>query len=235
MPLTLDNSSTTQINNETSKSFSFTVGSSKPQRGLFVAIGAEKSGSGTPANPSATYNGVSMLPGGTVVGNDATGQRIRARLLYLAAPATGANTLAVSWSSENWFGYIVTRSYYGVDQTTPIYDPVSHVFSITTGAISLAVPSLPGCIVFDILTNGGDGTDNTTETLTVGGGQTEILNAAVGTGRSIYSSFETAVSNSTTMSWTRSGSADNILGAGMSIKPADTGGGGAAVSPSLMF
>ena len=233
MGLVLDNSSTTLVNNETSKSFSFTVGSSRPLRGLFIGVGAEKSGTGTPANPTATYNGVSMTGLGNVVGADATGQRIRAKLFYLAAPATGANTLAVSWSSENWFGYIVTRSYYGVDQTTPAFS--SNTFGITTGAISLAVPSIPGCIVMDILTNGGSGTDNTTETLTVGAGQTEILNAAIGTGRSIYSSFETAVANSTIMSWSRTGSSDNILGAGFSIKPADTGGGNVAVSPFMSF
>lgn len=231
MGLVFDANTNSSFTSASSYSFSHTVGTTRLLRGLFVAIGMEHQAAGVPNNPSVTYNGVSMTSVNTVVGTDTAGRRIRVKLLYLANPATGSNTVAATWGGQGSNdGYIVARSYYGVDQTNPIVTSSFVSQSLTQGSLSLSVTSLLGVIAFDMWVSGGNA-----DSFTVGANQTEILNAGAGTTNRFFSSWEAAVNSSTTMSWSRSGSTDWVLGAAYAIKPASAGGGKVSVSPAMIF
>jgi len=70
------------------------------------------------ANPatSATYNGVSM----TAVAAATTLNGLYIRHFYLVAPATGANTVSITFSSAAGVAYGLSASFTGVDQSSPI-------------------------------------------------------------------------------------------------------------------
>jgi hypothetical protein len=118
--------------NSTSHSFSFTVGSGS-DRILLIGV---QGGSITADTVSATYNGVSA----TVYGRSTSGGQ-DIYLLYLYAPATGSNTVAVTWSGSSDV-YVSCASYDGVSQSgfpdvgdlTQTNTSTSITFSLTTTA-----------------------------------------------------------------------------------------------------
>lgn len=87
-------------------------------RYLVVAIGV---GCAQGMTVSVTYNGVSMssigLYNNTTFGSGAAG---KAQLFGLVAPATGANTVAVTYSAGSNVGGAASISYTGVHQTSPV-------------------------------------------------------------------------------------------------------------------
>lgn len=72
---------------------------------------------GTDANGTPTYNGVSMTQAGTGVAVGGTFNEFR--LYYLVAPATGANTITVN-NTGGGLSYAASMSYTGVAQSSPI-------------------------------------------------------------------------------------------------------------------
>lgn len=114
----------------TNRTFSHTS-SSNSNRLLVVIVTTNDSSSGE--YPSGvTYNSVSMTQEATA---NVGGQRHS--LWYLVAPATGANTVSISWSSGNDSGYAAEAAdFYNVDQTNPFRA------SATYTSASDATPSL---------------------------------------------------------------------------------------------
>src|SRR5438552_7418138 len=101
MPIALDNSATAGITNGTAPSPSFTVGAGS-NRILFVGLAFY--GTGDIAS-APTYNGVTMTLVTKINRSDANNGQQTIYLWYLANPASGANTLAFSWSGSVFYGY----------------------------------------------------------------------------------------------------------------------------------
>ena len=219
--LALDANTTRQASSGTSDSFSHTC-STKPNRALFVI--AILHGTSNPTNVSASYAGVSM----TKLGEHRTvSDNVTLAVFELKAPATGANTVALSWTGTG-AGQIIARSYTGVHQGTPTRSGsyTSALFNDTTPSIS--VPSAVGDIVVD-----GMGFNTLgSSTATVGSGQTQIWSVEANSMRTAFS-WEDGSAGSVTMSWTVSFQRSGAH-AGYSIMPA-TPGGGIAVSPAMIF
>lgn len=89
-----DNADGTHIGTASSSSFSYTVTGSNP----FLAVTFAGDTSGSAVLSSATYNSVSMT-NANVNGTGAAGSNKKTGIMYLPAPATGANTLAVTYST----------------------------------------------------------------------------------------------------------------------------------------
>lgn len=228
MTIALDASTTSSvISNTTSSSFSHTVGTSQLPVVLFVLVslrGAAATGT-NPSSVSVTYNGVSMTLAVSVA---ETTTRLCTQIYYLAFPATGSNTVAVSWTGAS-YGYAVSRSYYGVSTGSPVYG--TGTLSPTLSAPSINVSSIGGDVVLDCLALERD----FTETLTVDASQTQIINNIIASQVVCAMSTETAsTSGNVTMSWTKSGAADYVAGVVCSIRAASQGSA-AAVSPALIF
>ena len=226
MAVTLDSATNGGgFSNATSKSFSHTVGTAGKNRAIFAMISLGPDGA-NPTVPTATYGGVAM----TNISSYTVANRIVAAY-YLANPLTGSNTVAFSWSNVA-LGYAGAISFYKVSQSTPY-----RAGSWTQGAVSVSgsvdVPSNLGDYAVDVIIVsdgfGGSGA------LTVGAGQTEIYNNDIqNVNRNLCgSSYEAAAQGTTTMSWTENASSTGHM-AGFCVV-AGSGGGGAAISPTLIF
>lgn len=225
MPITLDATSTGEITNATSHSFSHTVGTAARYTALFAAASLREDGSATlPANIVATYNGVAMTQVGEY--GNAT-WKIAVALFYLLKPTAGANTLAFSWSNASLGGFYGI-SLYGVSYNNPIR---TSSYTAGTGA-SIDVPSAVADRVLDVIS--AESPFGGTVSMTVGAGQTAIMNDEIqrSVNMAYGGSYEAGASGNVTMSWTKSVS--NCLMAGMSVVPA-SGARAVAVSPFLSF
>ena len=220
MALVLDANTTSESTGaESSRTFSHTC-ASLFKGGLFLVVCL---GSGTPftGTVTATYAGVSMTKVGEV--HHAGANDALVALFYLIKPTSGANNVVVSWTGSA-VAQCVARSYSGVHQGLPIS---TGSYTSTTGVAttaSIAVPSRGGDIVIDGVSIWSN------SAITAGAGQSEILNETFSSHRG-GASVE-AGDASVTMSWTVPAAVWAL--AGMSIHPASPGGG-AALSPSMIF
>lgn len=120
---------------------------------------------------------------------------VRASVWYLTNPNVGAGTINITLPA-NASMYIVTNTYYNVDQTTPLYG-----FAATNGTAS----PMTGTVTTtenDIAINLAVIANNTV--LTAGANQTAIFNASFTT-LNIYSSYKGASTTSTSLSYTFTG------------------------------
>jgi hypothetical protein len=114
MAIALDSSSKDAATFQSGTSFSWTHTCTGSDLYLIVAVFSYNN-QGTLTAP--TYNGVTM----TLIQSTALAGPLNKLWLYgLANPATGANTVAFSFSISNSFVASVATSYTGVDQSTPI-------------------------------------------------------------------------------------------------------------------
>lgn len=155
---------------------------------------------------SVTYNSVAM----TIVpsSSKSIGQ-YTVVLYYLINPASGSNTVAVTFSGGVFDFGGGAVSFTGADQTTPLGTAATASGTSTTP--SVAVTSASGEIVLDtlIITHSG--------TLTVDGSQTQRWNATGG-GYTKYAGSTEGGAASTTMSWSNSTSQDWAI-TGVAVKP----------------
>lgn len=211
MALLEDTVSNAEANNVSSVSWSHTCTGS--ERALFVHGGGwDASGFDISA---VTYNAVALTQVGQSAlssGND------RCEIWRLIAPATGANTIAVTFASAGHFGVIGGYSVTGCDQTTPEGTFASATGSSTTPSVT--VSSASDEIVIDALAH--DGTNHTTTTMTADSGRTESFNTEVAgpSGEIAAGSRDVSPAGSEAMDWTLDGSASPWAMAGVSIKPA---------------
>jgi hypothetical protein len=187
----------------------FTVGGSN--RVLYVLAG---SGAGTPVDPSAVKWGGSGGTSLTQLGSTLNmGSNAKASLWRLIAPATGSNTVHVTWGSAQDERWIIAVQVQDTDQTTP-----NNTVATATGtnaSPTVNATSVSGNLVLDFvsfLDIGGAGyglTDDVPDvlqSLTGAGG----ISAFEGAG----ASRETAAGTSTTCSWTVGGT---LAGGGWSL------------------
>ena len=150
---------------------------------------------------SATYNGVTMSSAGKVYSDNQTDGYVE--MFYLAAPATGSNTVAVTCSvAKDLTGGSV--SFTGVDQSTPVTNATT-VFGNGT-APSVSVTSAAGNMVVDAAVCGSafSSSDQTLQ-------WNKNLNGNSGAGNSAQSTATGA--SSVTMSYTTSSDWWGIVGA----------------------
>lgn len=204
---------------ETSRSWSHTVGTSKGDCCLFVTIG---SGEGLAAGISVTYGGTAMTNCADI--SDGT-YKLHSAIYYLRNPPTGSNTVAISWSTSA-YASCAALSLYGVSQASPVLGSAV-TQTATTGGVSLTIPITGGCWAIDaVSTEVGDAG------LTVGAGQTQLVNSSSFRGAASYEVYTDGAS-SIAMTWSKA-VARRSIACGVAINPA-SGRGSPAVSPFLRF
>lgn len=219
------NTTSNSLSSGTSHSFSHTCGG-RPNRALFViAIMKTVGVPPAPTGVTATYAGVSMTSMGEITSSS---NKVTLAAFYLAKPATGSNTVSISWTNTADC-IAVARSYAGVHQGTPVLPGSYNSQQFTGGSPSMNVASVPGDIVID-----GIGYATTsTSTATPGAGQSSILDIELGASNFHGSASWEGGGVSVTMSWSLT---NMSVGAqlGFSVHPAAESGG-LAVSPSMIF
>jgi hypothetical protein len=210
-------------NTTTLQTSAFTAGGSN--RVLYVLAG---SGAGTPVDPSAVKWGGSGGTSLTKLGATLDmGSNAKASLWRLIAPATGSNTVHVTWGSAQDERWVIAVQVQDADQTTP-----NNTVATATGtnaAPTVSATSVAGDLVLDFvsfLDIGGQSfglTDDVPDSLQ------ELDNGTgIGPFEGAGASRETAAGTSTTCSWTAGGT---LAGGGWSIfafavNAAAAGGGG---------
>ena len=160
-----------------------------------------------------TYNSVSMtvVPSSTVSNGQYT-----STLYYLVAPATGSNTVSVTFTGGVFDFKAGSISYTGGDQSAPLGTAATATGSSTTPSVT--VTSAAGEIVMDNLTIAHSGT------LTVDGSQTQRWNGTGGTGFIKGGASTEDGAASVSMDWANSTSQDWAF-VGVPIKPVITASG----------
>jgi len=137
----------------TSLSFSHTCGGSN--RLLLVGVTIHNA---TAKTVAVTYGGVSM----TKIGQACTDDGEYSYLFYLLDPASGANTVAVSWGGGSEYVYCASVSYTGVKQTgqpdantTGVQNTTNFSLSVTTIADNCWTMALMTCWDKDIVAGAG--------------------------------------------------------------------------------
>lgn len=172
-------------------------------RVLYVALTIDNSTS-SQTFTGATYNGVSM----TLIFSGTTSGSGRPIYIWrLVAPATGTNTITISWSGTlPSQGIFSAASFTSVDQTTP--ESVSPITLTTGNSLSPASGSITGASGKTIL--GFLAYNNVVPAgISEGSGQTRLVAYAPDDTRAMMSiSSKAGSGSSTTMAWTKASSAN---------------------------
>ena len=156
---------------------------------------------------AVTYNSVAL----TVVSSSTVSNGQYTSTMYrLIAPATGSNTVSVTFTGGVFDFKAGSVSFTGADQTTPLGTAVTATGSSTTPSVT--VTSATGEIVLDNLTIVHSGT------LSVDGSQAQRWNGTGAFGHIKGAASTEDGSTSTTMSWSNSTSQAWAI-SGVSVKP----------------
>lgn len=140
---------------------------------------------------ACSYGGTSMT---AVAGEDAHAG-VPSKFFWLAAPATGAQTITPTVAGGPYFIRAISGT--NVDQANPLRSTTPAYIDTTGTAPSVAVTTVADDLTVDFLTF------NLTSTVTVGAGQTQRAGAYDGSvDYGTYISSELATGVSTTMNWT---------------------------------
>lgn len=208
-----------------SVSFSLTVGAAGSNR---LLVGAAYEDAGV-AISTMTYAGVA-LTSSVDYDNGGLGP-LHVVMRYLVAPATGANTFAVTWASGSPDICAMAASYTGVVQTSPVDDNVATAVDstspFTTG--TLTTTQANGLIVGV----SGD-SDGTAAARTISGTGTERQDAICGSGAGDYGRWMadrivTTATNYTLAYTNATADGDDAILAGIAFKE-DTGAAPATVN-----
>ncbi len=187
--VTVDTAAEAKVTASATTTASFTVGADGSNRMLVVLIAMET----TQTVSTITYGGVSMTEIDSI---SSTSKVCAYRLL---APATGANTLAITLGGSTDWEYCVI-SLLNVDQVSPTGVASKNTASAQTSS-SITPAAVEGNLVLDILYKVGASTD----TLTIGALQTQRMlqsdsNATATQGAASTEPWSTGTT--VTMSWT---------------------------------
>lgn len=160
-----------------------------------------------------TYNGVSMtvIPSSTVSNGQYT-----VTSYSLVAPATGSNTVSLTFTGSVFECSAGAISWTGADQSTPLGTAVTATGSSTTPSVTAS--SASGEVVADALIIVHSGT------LSVDGSQTQRWNAIGNAGFTKYAGSTEDGAASVPMSWSNSTSQDWAISA-VPVKPVITASG----------
>lgn len=142
----------------TSLSWNHTCSGSNRLLVVGAAIGASDD---TGITATATYNGTSMTSAGLVHSNNSTDGYVQ--IFYLAAPATGANTVAITITGGSVDIEAGSISFTGTDQSTPLANTTTNAGSGTTASVSITNSS--GNMVIDASCCGSGYTTGTNQTM----------------------------------------------------------------------
>lgn len=202
-----------------SVSFSLTVGAAGTNR---LLVGAAYEDSGV-AISTMTYAGVA-LTSSVDYDNGGVGP-LHVVMRYLVAPATGANTFAVTWASGSPDICAMAASYTGVAQTSPVDDNVATAVDNTSpfSTGTLTTTQANGLIVG--VSGDSDGTANARA---ISGTGTERQDALCGSGAGDYGRWMadrivTTATNYTLAYTNATADGDDAILAGIAFKE-DTGG-----------
>jgi len=203
--------------------FSHTVTAGYPFAILIATVSIDLSTGTNPNTMTATYNSVSMTPLYRL--GDATAS---SAMFYLINPSTGSNTLSFDVGAGNsGFWAVCACAFFYVNLNDPFVGSATTANGTSTTP-SISVPAIAKGLVVD-----GVGFDDTGG-YTLTAGQTQV-DQADGAGTTVKNGMQKAdgVSGNVTMNWTIS-SSDNWYTGGICLRPINTGGG-AAISPALIF
>ncbi len=194
--VTFDATSTGNGSATTSVTVSHTTGSGS-NRALIVGVTCQVSVTEAHTIPSGvTYNAVAMTLFGSATRASGTSDFLGVSLWYIKAPATGANDIVATFSSQILSAVVGGVSVTGARQDPPTGVAVLDENSSTTSA-SITLLSGPDDLVIDVL---GLDSDSVSQAATVGGSQTQRWNTdndeVLGAG-----STEPGADGTTTMSW----------------------------------
>lgn len=214
MAITLDTGNISATHDEGASSLSWTHTNAASVDGLFV-------GGGCTANPpktysSVTYNAVSMTQIWSAAGTYSASAGF-----HLVAPATGANTVAVTLSGSN-SGFVggCGIGLIGVNQTTPFGTAVTATGSSTNP--SLTVTDFSSATDPDVILDVVISTD--LQSFSVGANQTERVDRQGTTEGSVVASSQSEADGGV-MSWTADTAAPtNWHGGGVAFEPAEAAG-----------
>lgn len=147
MAVALDATGTVVVTTNTtsaSSGASLTVGSSLSNGGLFVTLDLTYTAGSPPTGISVTWGGASLTQVGSftgTVGND--GLLFGLYVYFLANPASGAQTLAASWTNNATDVYMCGISFSGVNQATGANNATTNTAAATNPA-TITVSSATG-------------------------------------------------------------------------------------------
>ena len=209
MPVAFDAQSSGGIGNSNTLTIAHTC--SGTERVLLVGVEWNKATSVPTTISSITYNGIALTPGPSAKNaNDEA-----AAIWYLINPATGANSLIITFSGNCAFQF-GGLSYTGVNQTSPISQSSTATGTSTTPSVALT--AVAGGYMADSLNALGN------LTLTPDASQTQRWNQnrAVGGSRFQGAASDKANPGSYSMKWTASSSSNWVIAAVALQPPAVT-------------
>lgn len=181
---------------------------------LVLVVGASYN-DGSESITGITYNGVAL----TKIRRDTTGAPvdITTELWYLKAPATGANTVAITYTNNPTQRRHWAMTLTGIDQTTPLDAQNGGIGTAATISTVVTTVADNAWVVDSVMYN-------ETDVLTVGAGQTQRLNAVQGTTKRLAShEGPKTPAGAVTMSWTGASGVDDWAISAASFAPAVAG------------
>lgn len=169
---------------------------------LIVGLSFRTLGS-VPTNVAVTYNGVGMTQVSTTQSAGVTASA----MFYLANPATGSNTVAASWTNNNW---CVGGAASFTGSAGTVGTPATFGSTSTTNP-TVTVTSATGEIVIDTMATAGASSE------TAGANQTARWNFNTTPNQCSGSGSTEAGASSVVMDWTL-GSTDQAVQIGVSIQ-----------------
>lgn len=193
----------------TTLTFSHTVNDAT--NGVLI-VGAYTRNSGTATVTGVTYNGVAMTLARER--REAIFNLVYSSMWYLAAPATGANNVVVTFSATppNNSGAIAA-SFTGVDQTTPQDGGADNEATNQESTVTVTSATNDMAVDFTIIVNGNTGP-------TVGAGQTSRATGNDGGSGDLMGVSTEPGAASNTMTWTWSANDKTWLALGLNLNAA---------------
>jgi pectate lyase len=201
-----DSTATRAVTNAASTSWSHTVGTGA-DRVLIVGLALEDTGTTSLAINSITYAGVAMTPVANSIATAGSSTLDRAQLYYLLNPASGANTISITFGGAVNGVSAGSVSLTGVAQSAPTAAAIKTATSGTTISANIAVATA-GSWIIDVANSGAGNA-----TLTPGSSQTKRWGVGQTNSGGAGSTTAPAATGTSTVSWTASSSSQLALSA----------------------
>jgi pectate lyase len=204
--IAFDSTATRAVTNAASTSWSHTVGTGT-DRVLIVGLALEDTGTTSLAINSITYAGVAMTPVANSIATAGSSTLDRAQLYYLLNPASGANTISITFGGAVNGVSAGSVSLTGVAQSAPTAAAIKTATSGTTISVNIAVATA-GSWIIDVANSGAGNA-----TLTPGSSQTKRWGVGQTNSGGAGSTTAPAATGTSTVSWTASSSSQLALSA----------------------
>lgn len=178
------------------------------------------------SHASATFNTTALTERTYLT--DGTGRRVS--LLGLAAPASGAHNIVVTFPSSSTAALAFGISFTGVDQISPYYDTQTQSSASPTSPKNIAISTATGSYAVDV----GFILPSTATAGVIQNAATSLMNAADAIGA--YGQFVGGYKlNATQLGWAWTGTSSTFLQAAVSLRPDGLASGTGAIFGSRIF